>query len=156
MSWSKVAASLRQKKVPSSTSNVLSVRYNIEIKEESDNDPQDRIPRHRELTPDPADDFMMTKNNEYDPDIIHHSKHITGSDWIDYRTDTELSTWKSSLPYSIQQIIDLQLHLFKYHKVITLDFLGIEKDLKIQRKKYRKHKTKLWKLYQWGYDARRF
>ena len=114
----------------------------------------DDIPRHREITPDPADDFIMTNKKEYkeyDPCIIPKKDYwpnwSDGDGWVDYKTDDKLNFFKLSLPISIQEIIRYNHSLKRYNKVINLNFKDIEKDLKFQYKKYKGNKQKLKALF---------
>ena len=104
MSWASVAQ--RRAKSIQQIETKIKVQYNvlpkIAVKEKIDN-----IPRHRENTPDPADDFLMTNNcittDKYG-NIDYWPKWKSHHGWIDYTKDEYLTKFKETLPLSIQQI----------------------------------------------------
>ena len=60
MAWASIAAKNVNKSPP-----ILLIKYNVSNLDESKESIKDNIPRHREITPHPADDFIMTNNNMY-------------------------------------------------------------------------------------------
>ena len=98
----------------------VSVQYNNNLYQKKQTAEQqlnnDNIPRHREVTPHPADDFIMTNgynidnkteniNNQSQTKRRTHSMYAYVK-WVDYTKANNLRLFKQSLPISIQKIIE--------------------------------------------------
>ena len=148
MSWASIVT--KQCNTKSIKKPKILVKYNILpgyiIDESTDN-----IPRHKERTPDPADDFIMT--NKYQPmkkirndstDYWPNWKY--GDELVDYTKDKHLKQFKQTLPLSIQRIIEISNSL-SYGRVNTLNFTEIEIDLQLQYLKCNGNPKLLKKIY---------
>ena len=153
MSWASIAKTKTKPKTKT-TSKIL-VQYNYQPYVTVINEQTDNIPRHKEKTPDPADDFTMTNGqnstSNYNNNNINNSfiDYWTNwkEGWIDYTTDKHLYRFKKSLPLSIQRIIEFANNIFRNGKVINLNFNEINEDLKAQYLKYNGDPTSLKKIF---------
>ena len=152
---------------------VLLIKYN-DIKSNSNtNTPSnDRIPRDREITPHPADDYMMT-NGEVSPwgetagfgqqHQTYYQSSRYNVKWVDYTKNDDLYLFKQSLPISIQRIIEFANKWLGYGEIMNLNFNEIDQDLKYQNMKYNGDQKKLKKIFfnynpknktDWNYNIR--
>eukprot|EP01084_Bolivina_argentea_P130080 229663_1 len=104
---------------------------------------KDNIPHHRELTPHPSDDFLMTNGKK----IITNYSTIYAGGFIYYTKNSKLRRFKKRLPLSVQRIIEFANKLYIDNIVVNLNCQEIEQDLKYQYKKYDGNQSKLKKIY---------
>ena len=84
------------------------------------------------------------------------------SSWVHFEENEKLKLHKSTLPISIQRIIEWTAKIYGDNFVDDIDFNEIEKDLKYQHDKYKDDKKTLKQLYfdyaedpyDYGYDFR--
>ena len=143
MAWASVAT-----KISSKATTKLIIKYNnITNKPNTKTKKEDDIPRHREITPDPADDFIMTNkpiliintNKDYWPDW--------DEEWIDYTKDPYLNAFKQTLPYTLQEIARFARRVKVDKQVINLNFRKIQRDLQSLCTRYQDDKQTLKKLF---------
>ena len=93
-SWASVINTNKNK---SKYSKQLIVKYNVTNNDNTiqASESKDTIPRHKEFTPDPADDFIMTNNN--------HNYNYYPQYKFEYlkKKHSELIPFVQSLPYSL-------------------------------------------------------
>ena len=148
MSWAAVA---KRRKTPiKRIKSPILVTYNIPS-EPIYKAAVDDIPRHKENTPDPADDFLMTNGDYETSPITNNRECINDTDadigWIDYTESSTLQQFKQTLPISIQCIIEFANDLYRNGRVIDLEFEEIEKDLQFQHSKWNGNPELLKKVY---------
>eukprot|EP01084_Bolivina_argentea_P173478 300489_1 len=127
MSWSCVVQSNSNK-----DPKKLLIKHNIHDTSKQNCINNDGIPRHKEITPDPADDFVMTNQ------VAHTSCNLTNVEKNKEDPHGYLipSLTKELNPYSLQCLIDWVYNIEQNNKIIELDFDKMEKDIQSLKEKY--------------------
>eukprot|EP01084_Bolivina_argentea_P085285 154131_1 len=140
MSWAGIA-----KKTPNHNKTTsIKVKYNVDSTSNKIKKKKDNIPRHKEIIPHVADDYIMTNGSS---NWVEWKPHKWDGNWVDFEKYNQLQSHKQSLPFSIQLIIEFAQQRIGYNKLMKLNYNTLQKDLKHQYKKYNRDTTKLNKIY---------